>query len=155
MHGRVDIVATTGGPALGFSYIGDDGLQGVTLKDGRAPIGSDEVVVDKATADRVGYALGDTVSYLTDTGTHTGTLVGTIGAADSDGFLGASVVALDIATAIEKFGSDGKVDAIDIGFEDGADPATVQAAVEDVSVVPGLQLEPAERLLRLCQCGLG
>ncbi len=127
-----DIVATTGGPALGFSYIGEDGLQGVTLKDGRAPVGSDELVVDKATADRVGYAVGDTVSYLTDTGTHSATLVGTIGAADSDGFLGASVVALDIPTAIEKFGSDGNVDAIDIGLDDGADPATVQAAVEDI-----------------------
>jgi putative ABC transport system permease protein len=129
-----DIIDNTGGPALGFSYIGDDGLQGVTLKDGRPPSGVDEVVVDKASADRVGYVVGDTVSYLTDTGTHTATLVGTIGAADSDGFLGASVVALDIPTAIEKFGSEDKVDAIDIGLADGADPETVQAAVE--AIVP-------------------
>jgi len=125
-----EIIATTGGPALGFSYIGEGGLQGVTLKNGRPPVGADEVAVDKASADRVGYVVGDTVSYLTDTGTHTATLVGTIGAADSDGFLGASVVALDIPTAIDKFGSDGKVDAIDIGLADGADPAAVQAAVE-------------------------
>jgi len=127
-----DIAATTGGPALGFSYIGEAGLQGVTLKDGRAPDGSNEVVVDKATADRVGYTVGDTVGYLTVTGTHEATLVGTIGAADSDGFLGASVVAVDLPTAIEKFGSGGKVDAIDIGLADGADAATVQGAIEDV-----------------------
>jgi putative ABC transport system permease protein len=118
-----DIVATAGGPALGFSYIGEGGLQGVTLKDGRAPSGMGEVVVDKASADRVGYSVGDTVRYLTDTGTHSATLVGTIGAADSDGFLGASVVAVDIPTAIEKFGSGGKVDAIDIRLADGADAA--------------------------------
>ena len=68
-----DVVATTGGPALGFSYIGEGGLQGVTLKDGRAPSGADEVVVDKASVDRVGYSVGDTVSYLTDTGTHSAT----------------------------------------------------------------------------------
>ena len=129
-----DIVTTTGGPALGFSYIGDDGLQGVTLKDGRPPTGVDEAVVDKATADRVGYSVGDTLSYLTDTGTHTATLVGTIGAVDSDGFLGASVVALDIPTAIEKFDSGGKVDAIDIGLADGADSDTVQAAV--AAIIP-------------------
>ena len=129
-----DIVATTGGPALGFSYIGDDGLQGVTLKDGRPPVGPDEVAVDKVSADRVGYVVNDTISYLTDTGTHTATLVGTIGAADSDGFLGASVVALDIPTAIDKFGSDGKVDAIDIGLAEGADADAVKAAIE--SVIP-------------------
>jgi putative ABC transport system permease protein len=127
-----DIVATTGGPALGFSYIGEGGLQGVTLKDGRAPSGAGEVVVDKASADRVGYSVGDTVRYLTDTGTHSATLVGTIGAADSDGFLGASVVAVDIPTAIEKFGSGGKVDAIDIRLADGEDAAVVQAAIENV-----------------------
>jgi putative ABC transport system permease protein len=127
-----DIVATTGGPALGFSYIGEGGLQGVTLKDGRAPSGAGEVVVDKASADRVGYSVGDTVGYLTDTGTHSATLVGTIGAADSDGFLGASVVAVDIPTAIEKFGSGGKVDAIDIRLADGADAAVVQAAIENL-----------------------
>ncbi len=125
-------VATTGGPALGFSYIGDDGLQGVTLKAGRAPVGLDELVVDKATADRVGYEVGETVSYLTDTGTHSGTLVGLIGAVDSDGFLGASVVALDIPTAIERFGSDGKVDTIDLGLADGADAVAVQAAIEEI-----------------------
>ncbi len=52
-----EIVRTTGGPALGFSYIGDAGLQGVSLKEGRSPNGPDELVVDKATADRVGYDL--------------------------------------------------------------------------------------------------
>ena len=140
-----ELVATTGGPALGYSYIGDAGLQGVTLKDGRAPMGEDELVVDKATADRVGYEVGDIVSYLTDAGTHEGELVGTIGAVDSDGFLGASVVALDIPTAIEKFGSDGKVDAIDIGLADGADAVAVQAAIEDIlpertEVITGEQL---------------
>ena len=140
-----ELVATTGGPALGYSYIGDAGLQGVTLKDGRAPMGEDELVVDKATADRVGYEVGDIVSYLTDAGTHEGELVGTIGAVDSDGFLGASVVALDIPTAIEKFGSDGKVDAIDIGLADGADAIAVQAAIEDIlpertEVITGEQL---------------
>ena len=108
-------------------------------------MGSDELVVDKATADRVGYDVGDTVTYLTDTGTHEGQLVGTIGAVDSDGFLGASVVALDIPTAIDKFGSDGQVDAIDIGLADGADAAAVQAAIEDIlpertEVVTGEQL---------------
>ncbi len=127
-----EVVTTTGGPALGFSYIGDAGLQGVTLKAGRAPAGLDEAVVDKATADRVGYAVGDTIGYLTDTGTHEATLVGTIGAVDSDGFLGASVVAFDIPTAIEKFGSGGKVDTIDIGLTEGADTAAVQAAIQDV-----------------------
>ena len=56
-----ELVATTGGPALGFSYLGDDGLQSVELRDGRAPVGGDELGLDKATADRVGFEVGDTV----------------------------------------------------------------------------------------------
>lgn len=127
-----ELVATTGGPALGFSYLGDEGLQAVQIREGRAPVGLDELGVDKATADRSSLEIGDTVSYLTDTGTHQGTLVGTIGIADSDGFAGASVVVLDIPTALERFGADNKVDTIDIGLADGADAVAVQAAIEDV-----------------------
>lgn len=140
-----DVVATTGGPSLGVSYIGDDGLQGVTIKEGRPPVGLDEVAIDKATADRVGYEVGDTVTYLTDTGTHSADLVGTIGAVDSDGFLGASIVALDTPSAIEQFGTEGKVDAIDIGLAETADAAAVQAAIVEMlpprtEVITGEQL---------------
>jgi putative ABC transport system permease protein len=133
------------GPPLGVSWQGDDGLQGVTAKDGRPPVGPDEVAIDKATADREDVEVGDTVEYITDTGTFTATVSGTLGLADSDGFAGATIVAVDLPTAIDHFGTDGLVDAIDVKVADGADPAAVQADLRtalpaNVEVITGEEL---------------
>jgi putative ABC transport system permease protein len=122
---------TVTGPMFGTIYSGEDGLAGATLKDGRAAVGPDEVVIDKATATRESFELGDQINYSTDTGIYTAELVGTVGTSDSDAFLNASIVALDLDTALDHFGANGFVDAISIGIDDGANPATVEAAVEE------------------------
>ncbi len=141
-----DVVPTVGGPALGVSYIGENDIQGVGLKQGRGPVGPDEVAIDQATAERADFAVGDTLVYLTDIGQFEATLVGTIGAGDSDGFLGATIVALDIPTAIDHFGTDGKVDTIDIAVLDSADPAAVQADIEAV-LPPNAEVITADELV--------
>jgi putative ABC transport system permease protein len=125
-------IGTTNGPPLGVSWLGDDGLQGVTLKEGVVPSGPDQLAIDKAASDRENIDVGDTVSYVTDAGTYTGTVTATLGLADTDGFAGATVVALDLATALDHFGTGGMVDAIDVKVDDGADPAAVQADIQDV-----------------------
>ncbi len=125
-------IAPPGGPTFGVSWEGDNGLQGVTVKEGRAPIGPDEVAIDKATADAEGFEIGDTVSYLTDVGTFQGTITATVGLGSADSFGGAQLTALDLNTALVHFGTDGKVDAIDIKVADGVDVATVQRAIADV-----------------------
>jgi putative ABC transport system permease protein len=122
-------ISPPGGPTFGVSWEGDDGLQGVTVKEGRAPSGPDELAIDKATADTEGFAVGDTVSYLTDIGTFQGTISGTVGLGSADSFGGAQLVALDLDTALVHFGADGKVDAIDISVADGFDVAEVQRAI--------------------------
>jgi len=127
-----EAITPPGGPTFGVSWEGDDGLQGVTVKEGRAPQGPDEVAIDKATADTENFAVGDTVSYLTDVGTFEGTITGTVGLGSADSFGGAQLVALDLETALVNFGADGKVDAVDIQVADGADVAAVQAAIEEI-----------------------
>ena len=127
-----EAITPPGGPTFGVSWEGDDGLQGVTVKEGRAPNGPDELAIDKATADTEGFAVGDTVSYLTDVGTFQGTITGTVGLGSADSFGGAQLVALDLDTALVHFGADGKVDAIDISIADGADVVAVQQAIEDI-----------------------
>ena len=127
-----EAITPAGGPTFGVSWEGDDGLQGVTVKEGRAPNGPDELAIDKATADTEGFAVGDTVSYLTDVGTFQGTISGTVGLGSADSFGGAQLVALDLDTALVHFGADDKVDAIDISVADGADVDTVQRAIEDI-----------------------
>jgi len=127
-----DAVQASGGPSLGVSWEGDDGIQGVTIREGRAPSGSDELALDKATADRVGFAVGDEVTYLTDTGRFTATVTSLIGLGDTDSFAGASIVALDLETALEHYGADGKVDTIDISVLEEADPERVRSDLETV-----------------------
>jgi putative ABC transport system permease protein len=127
-----EAIAPPGGPTFGVSWEGDNGLQGVTVKEGRAPVGPDEVAIDKATADAEGFELGDTVSYLTDVGTFQGIITATVGLGSADSFGGAQLTALDLDTALVRFGTDGKVDAIDIKVAEGADVAQVQRAIADV-----------------------
>lgn len=127
-----EVITPAGGPTFGVSYQGGEGLQGVTLKSGAAPVGPDQLAIDKATADNEDFELGDTVSYLTDSGRYEGRIVGLIGLGDADSFAGAQLVALDLDTALERLTSDGKVDSIEVAVADGADVAAVQASIEDI-----------------------
>lgn len=125
-------VATAGAPALGVSWSGPDVFSGVELKDGRPPSGIGETAVDKATADRAGFELGDQITIVFDTGPRTFELVGLVGLGNSDGFGGASIAAFDPATAQTVFQAEGVFDVIDIQIEQGADLVTVQSAVADI-----------------------
>ncbi len=127
-----DAIMPAGGPTFGVSWEGDDGIQGVTIKEGRPPSGPDELAIDKATADMEGFEIGDTVRYLTDVGTFEGTITATVGLGSADSFGGAQLTALDLQTALVNFGAEGKVDAIDIRVADGADVPTVQREIEQI-----------------------
>jgi putative ABC transport system permease protein len=139
-------VTTQGAPTIGVAWSGSETLGGVTLRDGEAPSGSDQVAIDKATADNHDFAVGDSIDVLTDTGRHTFTITGLVGLGeDTDGFGGATIAAWDLPTAQAVLGAEGTVDAIDISLADGADPATVTAALEEIlpprtEVVTGQQV---------------
>jgi putative ABC transport system permease protein len=127
-----DVITPAGGPTFGVSWEGDDGIQGVTIKEGRPPSGPDELAIDKATADAENFEVGDTVSYLTDVGTFSGTITATVGLGSADSFGGAQLTAVDLDTALANFTTDGKVDAIDIKLADDADVPTVQRAIRQI-----------------------
>ncbi|MEL6892801.1 MAG: FtsX-like permease family protein, partial [Actinomycetota bacterium] len=141
-----DPITTAGGPLLGVVWSGEDGLTGATLKEGRSPNGLDELALDKATADREGFEIGDTITYVTDTGTWEGELVGTMGTSDSDSFVGASVLALDIPSALDRYDAQGFVDVINIGVADGADPETVRTALT-TALPDGIEIVTNEELV--------
>ena len=124
-------VVSTPGPSIGVSWVSGNGLAGITLKDGQPPEGADQLAVDKATADREKLAVGDEVTYLTDTGQYEGTITATIGLGSADSFGGAALVVLDLDTALINFGAGSKVDVIDIKVDDGANVAEVQSAIAD------------------------
>jgi putative ABC transport system permease protein len=125
-----DPITTQGAPTIGVSWSGPSALFGVELKAGAAPNGPDQTAIDKATASRVGYRVGDRVAIVFDGGQRSFTIVGLIGLGNADGFGGASVAAFDPATAQIVLGSEGTYDAIDVKVVEGVDPAVVAQRVE-------------------------
>ncbi|MCB0966436.1 MAG: ABC transporter permease [Ilumatobacter sp.] len=125
-------IGTGGAPQLGISWSGEGPLNGVTIKEGRAPDGPDEVAIDKATADRVGFDVGDEMTIVLDSGQRDFTIVGFVGLGDTDGFAGATTSLFDSEYAAEILGAGDQVDTIEIALTEGADIDTVQAAVADV-----------------------
>ena len=64
------VVGGLGPPAIGSNWTDAPaaGGEGLEIVDGRAPEGADEVLLDESTAERAGYAVGDTVPLLTPRG---------------------------------------------------------------------------------------
>ena len=140
-----NVVTTQGAPTLGVSWDPDSGLSGVVLKDGRAPEGFEEVAIDKATADRIGYDVGDTIRVVLTDGQEDFTIVGLVGLGNSDGFVGATTVVWDPDSAGFWLDDEGTVDTIDIKVADDADATVVGDAIRQIipertEVVTGEQL---------------
>lgn len=147
-------ISAAGGPVLGVVWTGEEGLTGVVLKDGRAPTGPGDVALDKATADRENFDIGDDITYVTDNGRFTAELVGTVGLSDSDSFLGASVVVLDIDTGLDRYGANGLVDVINVGLAEGADAGEVTTALE-AALPDNLEVVTREVLIQEAQDQVG
>ncbi|MAT07074.1 MAG: hypothetical protein CL424_18735 [Acidimicrobiaceae bacterium] len=138
-------IGTAGAPQIGASWSGEGPLNGITIKDGRAPDGPDEVAIDKATADRVGYDVGEQITIVLDSGRRDFTIVGLVGLGDTDGFAGATTSLFDDAAAAEILGAGDMVDTIEIALADGADIDAVRADIAEilpprVEVVTGEQV---------------
>ncbi|MFM8563064.1 MAG: ABC transporter permease [Acidimicrobiia bacterium] len=122
----------TSGPSFGIAWIGPDGLDGRTIVEGRPASGPDEVTIDKSSARRAGYEVGDTVTIVGPVGKGEFTLVGLNGTGKTTNGGGASIAAFDPVTADEFLGAKGLVDSIYVAIDEGADRDTVMTAIEDV-----------------------
>ena len=89
-----------------------------TLRSGRPPRDSGEVVLDAATARREHISVGDTVT-VTATASHTLRVVGTAGVGDADGLANTAVVLTDLATAQSLLGLGSRVSSVEVVAADG------------------------------------
>ncbi len=126
-----EAVTTGGAPMFGASWDSTDPDNSIRLLEGDAPVGAEQMAIDKNTADHNDLEVGDQVDVVTTTGRHSFTLSGTVGLGNSDGFGGATFALWDPQTAAEVLGSEGEFDAIDIRVADGEDVATVQQRVAE------------------------
>ncbi len=127
-----DVIDTRGAPAIGTSWTQDPELNGVTLKEGRAPEAADEVVIDKLTARNNDYEVGDEIGIVLAGGPSTFRIVGLIGLGDTDGFGGATIASFAREYAQQILDAPDQWDTIDIRIDPGANLDTVKAAVQQV-----------------------
>ncbi|GGQ60468.1 ABC transporter permease [Streptomyces asoensis] len=97
---------------------------------GRAPHGADEVAVDAKTAERAGYAVGDTVRISVDGPVLTPRITGVFTTDDGNVAAGGSLALFDTATAQKLFGKPGTYDEIDVRAAAGTSQGALKSALD-------------------------
>lgn len=90
------------GPSVGLSWAPEP-YNPFRLRDGRAPTGPGEVVLDAATADANAVTIGDPVAVSLDDGNHDLEVVGTATFGDAPGIPNSTVALFDLPTAQRLF----------------------------------------------------
>jgi putative ABC transport system permease protein len=116
-----------GAPALGFSYIKDRDLSSFNVTQGHGPQTANQIVIDKNTADKTKYKIGDTVPVVTKTGREKYELVGIAKFGDANSLLGATAVLFTPETASRVLGQPGKVDEVLVKADPGVSQEQVTA----------------------------
>jgi putative ABC transport system permease protein len=125
-----EILGGQGPPTLGSAWI--EVGNPFQLRDGRAPEAPDELVLDKASADRFRLTVGDRVQVIALGRAETFEIVGLIGLGTSDGFGGATAIGVEFDTADRIFGAEGQIDAINVVGQEGIDPSVLAERIQPV-----------------------
>jgi putative ABC transport system permease protein len=104
-------------------------FQGVDFQEGRAPRTADEVTLDKLTADRKGFRLGDRIEIQGRAPKKGYTIVGLTAVAGVDSFGGATVAALTLPEAQRVTGKRGRFDRIVVAGAPDVTPARLKASL--------------------------
>ena len=131
------------GGTMGVSWIDDERLNPFALSAGRAPEGPNEVILDQATVDDEGWAIGDSIGVLAKEATVDMTIVGTATFGAVEGIPGFTVVAAEDTAAQAMFAQPGSYDSIVVASDGTATndelATAVQAAVgsDDLEILTG------------------
>jgi putative ABC transport system permease protein len=118
-----------GGSALGFSFDPNKQLSPYRLVAGQAPTGPDDVVMDKHTATKYGFAIGDTVLVNLPNRAQRFRITGIVTFGNDDNLAGLTLAGFDLSTAQRLFNSAGRYDVIDLLAKPGADDVKLQLAI--------------------------
>ncbi len=139
----------TKSPAFGTNWVTVDDLNPYKLASGHAPAADDEIVIDKASADKAGYQPGDVATVLTKGAPRQFTIAGIARFGSADSPAGATAVLFTDATAAQLLATPGQADAIAVTADPGVSQADLAAAVRtavggpldgDVEVITGATL---------------
>ncbi len=125
--------------ALGFSFDPNRQLSSVRLVEGSAPSAADDVVIDKGTAMKYHFRVGDRVRVLSGGPPESFTITGIVTFGSADNLAGATLAGFDLPTAQALFNTRGDYDTINILAKPGADNIRLQRAIAQI-LPPGVQV---------------
>jgi putative ABC transport system permease protein len=127
-----DAIGGGGGSTLGFSFDPNRRLSPYRLVEGEAPTTAAEVVMDKATATRYHFAVGDRVLMDLPDRAQRFTVTGIVTYGSDDNLAGVTLAGFDLATAQALFHTRGTYDTINVLARPGADNVRLQQAIARV-----------------------
>jgi putative ABC transport system permease protein len=119
-------------PTFGFNFEASQDLDNLRFVNGHGPRGPDEIAIDKATADGIGYHVGDTAKVLTRLAPKRYRIVGIFVAGGSVNQGGATLTVFTQSTAQHIFGRPGEFDEIDIASKPGVSQKELRDRVAPV-----------------------
>ncbi len=132
-------IGSGGGSTLGFSFDPNRQLSPYRLVDGRAPTTADDVVMDKATATKYHFVVGDRVLMNLPDRPQTFTVTGIVTFGTDDNLAGVTLAGFDLPTTQTLFNSRGHYDTINVLATPGADNVRLQLAIAKI-LPPGVQV---------------
>jgi putative ABC transport system permease protein len=145
--GRNHVAVTGMGPLVAGNWIPDPALNPYQIAEGRAPIGDDEVVVNRGAAKSGGLSVGATTTVLTPAPVRV-TIVGiaTFGGADAYG--GTTFVAFTFHGAqLHLLGTTDRISSIDVRAAPGISQDALLSRVREV-LPPGVEAISGAQLLQ-------
>jgi len=120
-----EIAGTTGPPTFGASWTDTNRPGAFSLREGARPAADGQVALDRKTAERLGFEVGDTVQIVILGPPESFTLVGLAGFGEADNLGGAGFALFDIPTAQRVFRAGDTFDTIDVAAIPGVTPETL------------------------------
>ncbi len=136
-------IGGNGPPQFGFSYPeypDDPQLSGLTLVEGRAPVADEEIVVDLQTAEKGGFAVGDTATVVTQGPRIDAPIVGIARYGVSGGLAGATLTLFSRDYAQSVFLGEDAWNQVSIVGDEGVSPDDLR---DDVLALIGSGYEVA------------
>jgi putative ABC transport system permease protein len=135
-----------GGSTLGFSFDPNRQLSPYRLVQGRAPTGADDVVIDKETASKYHFAVGDRVLINLPNRPQKFTVTGIVTFGSDDNLAGITLAGFSLPTAQTLFNAQGSFDTISVLAAPGADNVRLQRAIAAI-LPPGVQVVSGQALV--------
>ena len=132
-------ISTGGAPNLGFGVIPHSRFSAVTYVEGTYPVGPNQVSIDKATADKKGFKVGDPIAISVHGPVKQFRIVGIAELGGGASIGGATFAIFDLPTGQKLFGKVGHLDTIRAAAAPGVSAKELVRQIQPI-LPPGTQV---------------